>query len=214
MMVHTVQPEDLKSNAMRRMRGLLVCLVVVASGLAIPRHVLAADAICPGDVATVGRYRNYSYGFTVVIPKGLEGWWNSPPCSPDPPDGCLCMGDHGRDLPLKGGGFILINADPQVLEESLATAAYKDLQAFEARNDASELVVKVFEPRRFRALPSYRYIATSAKAGAAVVRESVHIMLPSGSYVFVSIDAPELQYQKYRRAYISLLDSLRPSPRN
>lgn len=122
------------------------------------------------------------------------------------------MGDHGRDVPLRGGGSISIYADPQVFEASLATAAYRDLHAFEARTDASELVVRLFGQRRLRALPSYRYIATSSEAGSTVVRESAHVTLPSGGYVVISIEAPEQQYRKHHLAYLALLNSLRPSP--
>ncbi|HXP46282.1 MAG TPA: hypothetical protein VN810_03335 [Terriglobales bacterium] len=42
---------------------------------------------------------NYSYGFSVVIPKGLKGFWNSAVCVSGP-DGCTCMSDHGRIIPL------------------------------------------------------------------------------------------------------------------
>jgi hypothetical protein len=183
--------------------GCLPKLLLVATLLA-SAAVQASDALCPDDRATTGLYRNYSYGFTVVIPRGLEGWWNSPACVPGPPEGCVCMGDHGRDVPLRGGGSISIYADPQVFEASLATAAYRDLHAFEARTDASELVVRLFGQRRLRALPSYRYIATSS--------EAAHVTLPSGGYVVISIEAPEQQYRKHHLAYLALLNSLRPSP--
>lgn len=174
---------------------------------------LAAVVGCPDEHPTTGQYRNDSYGFTVVIPKGFEGWWNSARCVPEPPDGCTCMGDHGRGLPLPGGGSISIVAQPEVFEASLATAAYKDLHDFEARTEASELMLQLFEPRRLRALTSYRYIATSAVAGAAVVRESAHVSLPSGGYVVISIEASQEEYRKHRPAYTALLSSLRPSLR-
>jgi len=54
---------------------------------------------CPDTVAWAGKYVNYSYGFSVVIPKGLKGFWNSAVCVPGP-DGCTCMSDHGRIIPL------------------------------------------------------------------------------------------------------------------
>ena len=56
-------------------------------------------AACPDDKAWTGKYRNYSYGFTIVIPTGLIGFWNSASCVSHP-DGCICMQDHGRIIPL------------------------------------------------------------------------------------------------------------------
>ncbi|MFG6485587.1 hypothetical protein ACG04R_02825 [Roseateles sp. BYS78W] len=188
-------------------------LLPLVAALCASTTALAADVGCADERPTTGRYRNYSYGFTVVIPKGLEGWWNSARCVPQTPDGCICMGDHGRSLPLPGGGSISIDAAPEVFEATLATAAYKDLHGFEARTEASELALQRFEPRRLRALASYRFIATSVTAGAAVVRESVHVLLPSGGYVAISIEAPQEQYRKYHPAYTTLLGSLRPSSR-
>jgi hypothetical protein len=44
-------------------------------------------------------YQNYSYGFRIVIPQGLKGFWNSAGCI-EGPDGCTCMSDHGRIIPL------------------------------------------------------------------------------------------------------------------
>lgn len=189
------------------------CLLLLAAASLAPASAWAAEALCPDQRATTGVYRNDSYGFTVVIPKGLEGWWNSSLCVPEPAVGCVCMGDHGRELPLRGGGSMSIEAAPQVFEASLATAAYKDLQAFEARTETSELAVNTFTPWRLGALTSYRYLATSAQAAVPVVREAVHVALPSGGYVVISIEAPEPQYHRYRRSYVALRDSLRPSPR-
>jgi hypothetical protein len=53
----------------------------------------------PDDRAWTGKYNNHSYGFSVVIPNSLKGHWNSPRCV-DGADGCVCMQDHGRIIPL------------------------------------------------------------------------------------------------------------------
>ena len=54
---------------------------------------------CPDTHAWTGKYKNYSYGFTIVIPKDLKAFWNSATCVSGP-DGCTCMSDHGRIIPL------------------------------------------------------------------------------------------------------------------
>jgi hypothetical protein len=54
---------------------------------------------CPDARAWTGKYQNYSYGFSIVIPQGLRGFWNSAGCIENS-DGCTCMSDHGRIIPL------------------------------------------------------------------------------------------------------------------
>jgi hypothetical protein len=57
---------------------------------------------CPDTINTTGRYVNISYGFSIVIPEGLKGVWNSARCVGGG-DGCVCMSDHGRIIPLATG---------------------------------------------------------------------------------------------------------------
>jgi hypothetical protein len=54
---------------------------------------------CPDNVPSAGKYENDYFGFSIVIPKNLEGLWNSARCSGGPDD-CACMSDHGRIIPL------------------------------------------------------------------------------------------------------------------
>lgn len=61
----------------------------------------AQGEICPDTHAWTGEYRNFSYGFTIVIPKGYKGFWNSARCVSDGKN-CTCMSDHGRIIPLSG----------------------------------------------------------------------------------------------------------------
>lgn len=57
------------------------------------------SAECPDDHPWTGTYENYNYHFVVVIPQNLKGYWNSAACSKGA-DGCTCMQDHGRIIPL------------------------------------------------------------------------------------------------------------------
>ena len=59
---------------------------------------------CPDTVGWTGKYVNYSYGFSVVIPTGFKGLWNSARCVASR-DGCTCMSDHGRIIPLSAEPF-------------------------------------------------------------------------------------------------------------
>lgn len=65
----------------------------------------AADP-CPDEKTYTGRYRNIVFGFAIVIPAGLKGYWNSARCAPDEKYGCVCMGDHGRFIPLSEDAHI------------------------------------------------------------------------------------------------------------
>jgi hypothetical protein len=60
------------------------------------------EQVCPDTIGTTGKYVNYSYGFSIVIPKGLKGEWNSARCVAGS-DGCVCMSDHGRLISLATG---------------------------------------------------------------------------------------------------------------
>lgn len=54
---------------------------------------------CPDQILSRGKYRNDYYKFSLRIPDGYEGLWNSVRCSGPGPD-CTCMSDHGRIIPL------------------------------------------------------------------------------------------------------------------
>jgi hypothetical protein len=82
------------------MKFAVFVLVLLSSGVAgsqqgNPR----GEAACPDTVSWTGKYTNYDYGFTVVIPKSVTGFWNSAACVSGP-GGCTCMSDHGRIIPL------------------------------------------------------------------------------------------------------------------
>jgi hypothetical protein len=81
--------------------------ITLALLLVIPPHSGAqprspAQQHCPDTVDTNGTYVNASYGFSIVIPAGLKGTWNSARCVAGN-DGCVCMSDHGRIIPLSEG---------------------------------------------------------------------------------------------------------------
>ena len=79
----------------------LLTFLGAAAGPALPARTnsQATSSLCPDAKAWTGRYENHSYGFSIVIPKNVKGFWNGPVCV-DGPDGCTCMTDHGRIMPL------------------------------------------------------------------------------------------------------------------
>ena len=82
---------------------ILICCFVRVDSQAKP---VQSKSPCPDERAWIGRYRNYVFGFSIVIPRGLKGYWNSTRCAPDEKYGCVCMNDHGRFIPLSSDASI------------------------------------------------------------------------------------------------------------
>src|SRR5438105_15941925 len=77
---------------------LTIAGLVARSNAQTAKH--ASESPCPDDKTYTGRYRNLNYGFSIVIPAGLKGYWNSARCAPDEKYSCVCFPDHGRFIPL------------------------------------------------------------------------------------------------------------------
>ena len=102
--------------------------LTVAAGIFLFSIGLRPQEPCPDARAWTGKYTNHSYGFAITIPDHLEGFWNSFACVGGP-DGCVCMTDHGRIIPLSSkrgeaepyieayGGFAADLDEPTVSRE-------------------------------------------------------------------------------------------------
>ena len=93
---------------MRRHRLSFVVALFACAPLALVAESAAQQASrpssveqCPDQRSWTGKYKNYDFGFSIVIPAALKGFWNSAACASGP-DGCTCMPDHGRIIPLGG----------------------------------------------------------------------------------------------------------------
>jgi len=82
--------------------AILIALLFIKGMPAECQSQSTAQSACPDEVDTSGKYVNYSYGFSIIIPEGLKGTWNSARCVADN-DGCVCMSDHGRTISLSDG---------------------------------------------------------------------------------------------------------------
>lgn len=78
---------------------ILIALLPLVETHSVGQSQSATQSVCPDEVDTTGKYVNYSYGFSINIPAGLKGTWNSARCVARN-DGCVCMSDHGRIIPL------------------------------------------------------------------------------------------------------------------
>lgn len=90
---------------MRPVRLLLLMLValLLTQGEIVSKDSSAQlHATCPDEVSWRGTYVNDLYGFSIFIPNGLVGLWNSARCV-NKDNECTCMSDHGRIIPLRKG---------------------------------------------------------------------------------------------------------------
>ena len=99
----------------------ILSVSLVAAGLAsdiksqAKRGEPSSRELCPDQKVYTGKYRNRFYGFSIVIPAGLKGYWNSARCVKTG-EGCVCMSDHGRVIPLSDDAHIEAYAGYETLE--------------------------------------------------------------------------------------------------
>lgn len=116
---------------------------------------------CPDAVASTGVVENWTFGFRFTIPEDLEGFWNSGGCAPDG-DGCACLPDHGRFIPIpKGAGgharrHVEVFAAPEVVIEqpTLAKEVRYELQNIRQRAQADTVRVASQSDTSLGSLPA------------------------------------------------------------
>lgn len=170
---------------------------------------------CPDTVPTTGVYRNDSYGFTVTLPPGLQGFWNSARCVPERESGeCLCMSDHGRDIPLAPEAYIVIFAAYTSEEAPLRDAVRKDIAKYRGGTKPPDFEVLELRDVRLAGLPACRYVAIRKGQGSYRYREVVLARTPDGQIEYtIAIEGPRELYENHRAAYRTILSSWRVTPR-
>ena len=174
-------------------------------------------APCPDQAARTGVYRNYNYGFTVTIPRGLAGYWNGASCVQSDDGSCSCMSDHGIAIPLGNApedGSLSVFAGHNAEEVTLPSRVVQDIQSFLKRFPDAEPSVASLQSFTFHRHPAYRYRATATPEGAAaLIHETVILHTHNGAdYIEVVLEAPEDQFRKHETHLRALLASWRASP--
>lgn len=193
-----------------------ILLAFALSGFGAPAPTPApAPVVCPDKLVTTGAYRNFSYGFTVTLPASLHGHWNSAECFYDAAlRDCVCLSDHGRDIPLGPEGRIVIFAEYASDGLSLPTRLYRDLESFRAGADVRALAVTSLESYSLGGLTGYRYTASLEKAATVRLREAVFAESADASISFeVVLDAPASVFKANHEAFVAVLNSWRVTPR-
>ena len=182
--------------------------------LPVPAPIPAPAAICPDQVPTTGIYRNHSYGFTVTLPAGAKGEWNSARCVADANlKDCVCMSDHGRDISLGPDAYITVYTG--FIDATLASELLRDVEAFRGNVDDLDFSVRELRETKLEENPAYRYVAVKQVGELERYREAVIAETPGGGIeYFVVIEAPEKIYRLKRPLFLSLLRSWRTTPRD
>jgi hypothetical protein len=177
---------------------------------------IKAQVRCPDEIAAIGYYRNYSYGFSVSIPRGLKGFWNSTPCVKEKQD-CVCMGDHGRFIPIEGNSYLQVFVGVQTSEtirESIDEEVGFVLGTHEEKKERPEVVSRA--PSRLGGISGRRikFKYQDARTGEAMLEDIILSPPPvdryHGGFLYsVTLSTPEKQYAKRKALFYSIVRSWR-----
>jgi hypothetical protein len=179
-----------------------------------------AGAECPDDKAWTGKYRNYSYGFTIVILRGLKGFWNSARCV-SRPDGCTCMQDHGRTIPLtpdpsEPERFIEAYADngADLDEPTVAEAVKSHLRGIQERSREKSVQIRKRTGITLASLKGERAAVRyyDAKLQAWMMEDFVEL-LRGGVEYSLYLRTPEETYEHDRGVFDTVVASFALSKR-
>jgi hypothetical protein len=172
----------------------LIMLTVVCSLLTVGSQVKHAQSKspCPDDRAWTGTYRNYVYGFSIVIPRGLKGYWNSARCAPDEKYGCVCMGDHGRFIPLSNDTNIEAFVGYQ-MESDWSVVDHERQEISSLRQDRTNHELDVARSRWFRLgrLHARRFEARFLKDNQPMVIDHIIALHNGVEYQLILRTSPE-----------------------
>jgi hypothetical protein len=177
------------------------------------RNRTAQKSPCPDTRPWTGRYRNYVYGFSVVIPRGLKGYWNSARCAPDEKYGCVCMGDHGRFIPLSDDAHIEAYVGWQMESDWSVRDHERQEISFFTDNKKFERV-NVLRSRWFRlgSLRARRFEARYFENNKPMLTDQVVALHGGVEYQLTLVTSPQ-RYAADRRQFQKVIATWRLTPR-
>jgi hypothetical protein len=203
----------MNATQIRRTCFALVILLAGVPAVDSQRKRAAQKSPCPDTRPWIGRYRNYTYGFSIVIPQGLKGYWNSAPCAPDGKYDCLCMGDHGRFIPLTNDAHIEAYVGWQI-ESDWSLRDHERQEISHYTDDKKFERVNVVRSRSFRlgSLPARRFEAHYLKDNKPMVTDQIVALHKGVEYQLILVTSPD-RYGADRRQFQKLVASWRLTPR-
>jgi hypothetical protein len=173
----------------------------------------ASSEPCPDEMAWTGKYKNQHYGFSIIIPPGRKGFWNSYRCVKDEKLGCVCMTDHGRSIPLSGDTFIDAYAgyigDPEL---SLVDYEKMDIAFLTERKGVEQ--VKLISSRQIwlGRLKARRFVVRFVKENKTMIEDQI-IALHKDVQYDLTLGTFESKYQADKREFEKVIMSWKLIPR-
>ncbi len=193
------------------MRPIFFFLIIVACTAApatsqILRGNMQAQ-VCPDERSYTGKYRNYVFGFSIVIPTGLKGYWNSARCAPDERYGCVCMGDHGRYIPLSETVAMEAFVSWQ-MESEWTLRDYENDEVANLKHKEGVQQVRVLSSKYLRLgrVKARRFIVQFTENNKSVFVDHI-IALYKGVEYELTLHTVADRYQKDRRIFEKLVAS-------
>lgn len=189
---------------------LFVCCCVLSIAAQTNRALMPP---CPDQRAWTGRYRNYVFGFSILIPRGLKGYWNSARCAPDEKYGCVCMNDHGRFIPLSSEAHIEAFVGYQ-MEPDWSVREHERQAVSFLTDDNQNQHVTVVRSRWFRlgTLRTRRFEACYLKNNKPMITDHIVALYQGVEYELILVTSPG-RYAVDRRQFEKIIASWRLTPR-
>ncbi len=194
-------------NNMKEIIILITALLMLSS---------SAYAVCPDDSPIQGFYKNYSFGFSIRIPSGLKGMWNSAACVDSADGGCMCMSDHGRYISLGEEDYIEVYASHAIEDnEALGELVHRSFDYLREKADKGDFVVLDLHQQKLHTLPALYYRAEYEKNDKTRIREVILSQSKSkGKSFTITLDTSDELVDKHQNIFKAIVRSWRPTKRS
>ena len=168
--------------------------------------------LCSDQKVYAGKYRNGFYGFSVVIPAGLKGYWNSALCAKTE-EGCVCMTDHGLIIPLADSAHIEAYAGYQ-MESEPSAGDYEENEIAKLKKRKGVGHFKLLRSRGIQLgdVKARRFVVQFIENGKQIVSDRVAALHNDVEYQLI-LETSADRYEKDRREFEKVITSWRLIPR-
>jgi len=166
--------------------------------------------LCPDQKAYTGKYRNRRFGFSIVIPAGLKGYWNSLGCS-QTDEGCICFPDHGRIIPLSDIAKIEAYTAYETLGWSIREYEQNHIAYLKTNQRLEKVKLMSSKSIRLDKLKARRFIVQYVERDRGFIEERI-VAVHQGVEYQLTLGTPVERYQKDRRKFEEVRRSWRLTP--
>lgn len=160
----------------------------------------------PSNVREVGYYNNCLYGFSVVIPSGLQGWHDAPPARQE---GIGIVLSRGSDR-----GYIAVLADPNSAEYRSAYHATRSTLEI-CKTHGGTLLSAKRTSTKINGFPAARVIVHCRCVDGEVAIDSFFVLHPRRQVVYeIALYSAEHRYPAYRKVFEEIVKTWQLKPRS